>query len=152
FVLPEYMSIDSAKLTTLISAVLFFWGPLGGVVGGMPMYTRSSIALANIEALEEKLEKATQGAVDPEKAEDPWRGQFSRIDVQHGSFTYGVDAGGDAFRMGPMDLTINAGEVVFVVGGNGSGKSTFMKMLTGLYPAMSGGIRMDGVKVEPENA
>jgi putative ATP-binding cassette transporter len=151
FVLPQYVSVDSTKVATLISAVLFFWGPLSGVVGGMPMYTRSSLALANIKTLEEKLDRAARGAVPPTKVEDPWAGRFSGLEMQEVSFAYAADEGNHAFRIGPMNLTITSGEVVFIVGGNGSGKSTFMKVLTGLYPPTSGGIRMNGVKVRPEN-
>jgi putative ATP-binding cassette transporter len=36
---------------------------------------------------------------------------------------------------------------VFVVGGNGSGKSTFLKILTGLYPPQHGEIWLGGTRV-----
>ena len=39
--------------------------------------------------------------------------------------------------------------MVFIKGGNGSGKSTFLKLLTGLYPAESGSLTIDGVDVRP---
>jgi putative ATP-binding cassette transporter len=41
--------------------------------------------------------------------------------------------------------------VVFVVGGNGSGKSTFAKLLTGLYSPQAGLIRLDDHPVSDEN-
>jgi putative pyoverdin transport system ATP-binding/permease protein len=49
------------------------------------------------------------------------------------------------FLLGPIDLSIHAGEVTFIVGGNGSGKSTLAKVIAGLYPPQSGRIYMDDV-------
>ena len=45
-----------------------------------------------------------------------------------------------AFQIGPIDFTLEAGELVFITGGNGSGKSTFLRVLSGLYPPNSGEI------------
>jgi putative pyoverdin transport system ATP-binding/permease protein len=55
------------------------------------------------------------------------------------------------FLLGPIDLSIRAGEVTFIVGGNGSGKSTLAKVMTGLYPPQSGGIYIDDVLVTEQN-
>jgi putative ATP-binding cassette transporter len=40
-------------------------------------------------------------------------------------------------------LEIKKGEMVFIVGGNGSGKSTFLKMLTGLYYPSAGSVDLN---------
>jgi putative pyoverdin transport system ATP-binding/permease protein len=55
------------------------------------------------------------------------------------------------FLLGPIDLTIHAGEVTFIVGGNGSGKSTLAKVMAGLYPPQAGGIYIDDVLVTESN-
>jgi len=46
-----------------------------------------------------------------------------------------------------MDVSIRRGEVIFVTGGNGSGKSTFIKLLTGLYHPIRGRVTIDGVDI-----
>nr|WP_272214607.1 ATP-binding cassette domain-containing protein [Marinicella sp. W31]MDC2880233.1 ATP-binding cassette domain-containing protein [Marinicella sp. W31] len=43
-----------------------------------------------------------------------------------------------------VDLTVGAGEVVGLVGDNGAGKSSLMKIVTGMYTADSGSVTMDG--------
>ena len=45
-----------------------------------------------------------------------------------------------------IDLTIEKGDYLFVVGENGAGKSTFMKTLLGLLKPISGNVVFDGVK------
>ena len=42
-----------------------------------------------------------------------------------------------------VSLTVNAGEVVTLIGSNGAGKSTTLRAITGLVPARSGRIRFE---------
>ena len=55
------------------------------------------------------------------------------------------------FKIGPIDFSLKPGELVFITGGNGSGKSTFLRVLSGLYPPQSGEILLDGVRVNDDN-
>ena len=46
-----------------------------------------------------------------------------------------------------VNLTLNDGDFVTVIGGNGAGKSTILNMITGVYPVDSGEIIIDGIDV-----
>jgi len=67
-------------------------------------------------------------------------------------FTYARDGRREhSFQLGPIDVEIAPGELLFVIGGNGSGKSTFVKVLTGLYCPQQGEIRLGGTVVSDTN-
>lgn len=46
-----------------------------------------------------------------------------------------------------LNLTLNDGDFVTVIGGNGAGKSTMLNMIAGVYPVDSGAIIIDGTDV-----
>jgi len=48
-----------------------------------------------------------------------------------------------------IDLSVGAGEALVLLGRNGAGKSTTLKAIMGLLPAVSGDIVFDGRKINP---
>ena len=46
-----------------------------------------------------------------------------------------------------VDLTLNDGDFVTVIGGNGAGKSTILNMITGVYSVDAGSVIVDGIDV-----
>lgn len=148
FVLPQQVPLKAAELTQIVSALMFTWSSIAIALSCYSSYMRSNFALAEIESLEKKLDAGADPASSSPAPLSPWPKGISRIEVSQLEYTYEARSDGSpAFHIGPVDLTLNAGEVLFIVGGNGSGKSTFLKVLTGLYPASSGAIRVDGVAV-----
>lgn len=148
FLLPRMGVEYSAILIRLVTAILFIMGPLDLIVSAIPIFTRSNVAVNNLYELEEKIDKATRDG----SGTTPFaRERFSTIEFENVLFQY-TDANGHAlFTVGPVNLTIRQGEILFVIGGNGSGKSTFLKLLTGLYYPVSGRIRLDGQEVNQAN-
>lgn len=54
---------------------------------------------------------------------------------------------GDFQALFGVDLTLNAGETVAIIGANGAGKTTLMRTITGIVRAASGSIALDGKPV-----
>ncbi|HVB37028.1 MAG TPA: ATP-binding cassette domain-containing protein, partial [Vicinamibacterales bacterium] len=131
-------------------AVLFIIGPLSGLVGSIPIFARANVAATNIETLEAELDAAAPGEVEGAGARPA--GPFGTLALEEVSFRYQDRTGVSQFGIGPATLTIPAGELLFIVGGNGSGKSTFLKVLTGLYPPLSGRIVLDRTPVTAADA
>lgn len=59
--------------------------------------------------------------------------------------------GSEPFHLGPVNLSIKQGDIVFIVGENGCGKTTLIKLLLGLYAPQQGTISLDGKPVTAEN-
>lgn len=71
-------------------------------------------------------------AVHPTKAE---------VCFEHVSFKYPES---DVFALKDVNITIKAGETLLIVGENGAGKTTFVKLLCGLYRPTEGRILLNG--------
>lgn len=59
---------------------------------------------------------------------------------------------GDIVAVDDVSFTIDRGEVVGLLGHNGAGKTTIMKMLTGYLEPTSGSVTVDGMRMGPDTA
>ena len=67
------------------------------------------------------------------------------IEFRNVGFRY---AGSDTWALRDVNLTLRPGARLAVVGENGAGKTTFVKLLTRLYDPTEGEIRMDGIPIQ----
>jgi len=145
FVVPALSdTLAGASITKIVTALVFIVGTCFGLVQSMPTITAANVAADNIERLESQLLATvaadTVGAAQPAK-------RFDKIEMHDIRFSYVDKLSETVFQVGPIDFTLRSGELVFITGGNGSGKSTFLKLLAGLYKADSGEITFDEVRV-----
>lgn len=100
----------------------------------------ASILSMNVEKIRAffRLESKIESDVGPEKAQ-PENGCFS-VELKDVSFSYE----NSDFSLSDLNLSIRPGEKVAIVGENGAGKSTFMKLLLRLYDVDSGTIYING--------
>ncbi|WP_394841907.1 multidrug ABC transporter permease/ATP-binding protein [Pendulispora brunnea] len=122
---------------TYALTILFLRGPLTDVAHTIPVLVNAGVSLDKVNALELA---EYQPAFEPAGVALPR--DWTALSLEALTFRY--PGAGEGFHVGPIDLTLRRGEVVFLVGGNGSGKSTIARLLTGLYRPRSGRIRIDG--------
>lgn len=147
FVFPNVVGGHSLIVFELIPVLLFCMGALSKTVSQSPMFLRAEVGLQAILAVDEELARAGGVATAEARAQADAFRDFRQIAYHGLMFSHRGEAGERLYTVGPLDLTLTRGEVVFLVGGNGSGKSTTLRLMTGLYPAEAGAIRVDGVPV-----
>ena len=148
---PAFIGHPSqAAITGYAFAMLYATTPLWAAIGALPAVTRGQVALQQIEELGLFI---ASGAQDETPLPSSPHAAEPLVEMQKVVFHYD-DAGADekGFTLGPLDFRLRAGELVFVVGGNGSGKSTFVKVLCGLYAPQGGELLMDGGRITEANA
>lgn len=69
------------------------------------------------------------------------------IEIENLRFGYRADR----YVLDGISLSVKEGESVGVIGSNGVGKSTFLKILVGLLPAYEGSVRIAGLSLRKEN-
>lgn len=124
--------------------LLFLRTPMLQAVGALPTLLSAQVAFGKLKAL--KLAQYDE-AFTPPLAPARWQ----TLELRDLVFSYEGKEESTGFGVGPLNLTITRGELVFLIGGNGSGKSTMAMLLTGLYQPRSGQILLDGVPVTAQN-
>jgi ATP-binding cassette subfamily B protein len=71
-----------------------------------------------------------------------WRGPITSIEFQHVSFRYPLT---DRDVLSDVSFTINTGQALALVGENGAGKTTVVKLLTRLFEPTAGRILLNGL-------
>lgn len=149
FALPAVQEINLTTLTAFTITVLYMRAPIGTLMELGPVFGMANIALEKVEELGLSLvaTDADEQRVDETRLRKPWE----RIELFGVTHTYFQEREDRNFIYGPINLTLYPGELVFMMGGNGSGKTTFAKLVTGLYIPESGEIRIDGEAVTDRN-
>ncbi len=150
FLSPTFFSMNTETLTGFIFAVLYMMNPMFSIIGTIPTFVAGQVSLNKIEALGSELNAPSINVLQSTAQRKPL--EFKSLELKDISFSYqSRDGQEDSFHLGPFDFSLRPGELVFVVGGNGSGKSTFVKILTGLYSPKAGRLLLNGKDMTPED-
>lgn len=138
FILPEFGFLPREDVIAYVVIILFISGPINNLVNLQQMYTRFVVANRRINKFLEDFKSPNQLIGSPVEVNQ----DFQKLSFRDIIFKYDQKEGEEesTFALGPINLDINQGEVIFVIGGNGSGKSTFINLLTGLYQPSGGEI------------
>ncbi|MDA8018163.1 MAG: cyclic peptide export ABC transporter [Thermoanaerobaculia bacterium] len=146
FLVPRFSDTYSDAIIDSTAAVLFLIGPIFGLLGTVPLYFEADAAAEHIAKLEASLDATFSSALETQEPLE----SFREISFDRVSFRYDDPRAETPFQIGPLDFTVRCGELLFVTGGNGSGKTTFIKVLTGLYLPRKGDIAIDGARVDDD--
>ena len=150
FLMPILLGeTESGELARIVTVVLFIIGPLSSVVSAAQHFATAKFAVRSISDFEAQLDKIAGSQEEAAPAVLP---PLQSLAVSGACFTHRKPGEDSHFRVGPISLAARAGEIVFVTGGNGSGKTTALRMITGLYAVEEGAILYNGVKLEGDPA
>jgi putative ATP-binding cassette transporter len=142
--MPQF-SVATKALTGTALVLFYMRSSLETLVVSMPTVDRARISLGKVEMLGVSL---AQNAGEAEALETPeLPARVHTLELRGVTYTYKSNDDSKDFVLGPLSLTLHAGELVFMAGGNGSGKTTLAKLLTGLYVPEAGEILLDGKPV-----
>jgi len=150
FVLPVLISITGDSSNIFIVTLLYLLGPVSAVVGSIHEFTKMGVSVQRLLKFNKTL-NASEGLAIGHGDMSPINKSFESIRFENVTFEYFDKHKAKTFRLQPLNLTIRKGESIFVTGGNGSGKSTFIHLLSGLYRPISGKIFLNNHLITKEN-
>ena len=138
-----WASANTASVFAL--TILLLRTPLIGAVAALPTLLAARVSLKKLAGLQ-----LAEGNTDFAPKGESLAG-FKQLSLKGACYRYPDQDGVAGFEVGPLDLTVKRGELIFVQGGNGSGKSTFARLLTGLYRPLQGTLSVDGQPITEDN-
>ncbi|UPK68831.1 cyclic peptide export ABC transporter [Chitinophaga filiformis] len=149
FVLPVMHFFGKDQVSSLVVVLFFIRGPINSLIAMQSFYTKSIVANRRISAFLKDIKNSPPCNTDENVAAGGKR--LEELRFEGVKYHYQSASSEKPFSLGPVDLTINEGETVFIIGGNGSGKSTFINLLTGISSPHEGKIFLNGKEVRGDN-
>lgn len=137
-----------AVLSGTVLALLCIRGPIETIIEMVMSLAQAEVSLNKIDEL--GLTLTSEAEFVPSDNRETIGGDSATYEIEMRGVTHSYHSETE-FHLGPFDLVFRAGEMVFISGGNGSGKTTFLKLLTGLYVPDSGHIRRNDIPVTLDN-
>lgn len=146
FILPLSGWMSKEQISTFVISVLYMIGPLSALLLLVPSYTNIKIAQERMASLYNDISHLP---VEQEARETTAGAAFEQLTFAGVTYAYDAADATPGFTVGPLDITIEKGDTIFITGGNGSGKTTFIQLVTGLYRPASGKIYYNNSEVGP---
>lgn len=106
-------------------------GPAMSVAGIVPQY---AVMMASVERLQE-LDNLEPEKLNPDTDWQKVKEEFTQISCNKLTFSYETKGPDQNAILHDLDFTIHRGDVIAITGESGIGKSTFLKLLLGIYSA-----------------
>lgn len=132
-------SITTGNLTSMFSYVM---NMLMALMILSMIFVMVSMSVASARRISEVLNEKADLA-NPEKPYEEV--EDGRIDFNHVNFSYRKNSTEDTLH--DIDIHINAGETIGIIGGTGCGKSSFVSLISRLYDVTEGSVCVGGKDV-----
>lgn len=134
------LGVIDGNMTTggLIAAMMLVWRVLGPLQTAFTLIQRVEQVRGSIVQIDQLMNLKPER--DPRAMVAPLKNLKGRVSFSRVSLRYANDA--DPALVG-VSFDVEPGEVVAVTGRNGSGKSTIIKLMMGLYAPQAGSVRID---------
>lgn len=148
FALPHLLDVSIAVVAPFVVTILLLMTNVYTLITCYPFFTKIKLIIQRVQRLEKDLDGVGTESINiPEAVAGK---EFDNIEFRDVTYSHTNPQGKSLFALGPFNFCLSRGETVFVTGGNGSGKSTFFMLLTGLYRPTSGVILWNGEEVTME--
>ena len=137
-----YKEMSIANFTLYLSTTMTFFGTLTSVFGTITDLRQRSREVNDFRTFMEYPDTIQQKPIVPLSIVTASKLEFK---FEHVSFQY---PGQQTYALRDMNLTLSPGERLAVVGLNGAGKSTFIKLLCRLYTPTEGKILLNGIDIQ----
>ncbi len=143
FVVPIYSPSVRTELVKIAAAVLFMVPPIFGLMQSLAVLRAAKAAAGQMMRLDTELVNIAEQSSEEPAEPASINNNFNEIRMADLVFAYPAPEGEIPFTLGALNIRILPGEVIFITGGNGSGKSSFIKLLTSLYHPERGRLLKD---------
>lgn len=133
---------NSMSIGGLIASMMLVWRVLSPIQTGFMTITKLEQVRSSIRQIDNLM--GLRPERDPRAMIAPIKSIKGRVVFSRVSLRYSNDA--DPALIG-VSFEAKPGEVIAVVGRNGSGKSTILKLIAGLYSPQAGSVRIDNMDI-----
>jgi putative pyoverdin transport system ATP-binding/permease protein len=149
----SFINETPASIVNFAFVLLYLLGSINTLTLTIPELVRARIAAGKISKLKIELnDERFKNQIENKKISIS---EFDVLKVSDLMFTYEHKNGDlekeSTFHIGPFDFSLKKGEVVFIYGSNGSGKTTFINSILGILRSDSGLVDFNGVRLSVDN-
>ncbi len=144
FIIVNIHSVSTASLLTIIMIMIYMAEPVAGIMATIEQIIPTRISMVSMRKCLSELD--TEAGLEPGDAP-----KFNTVTFKDINYKYVSDELDRTFEVKDINLTLKRGQITYITGGNGSGKSTMGKVISMHYNQDDGDMLFDDVAINDDN-